>query len=115
MDEPRPAMPVVPPTELGLPQIVAALAHDMKNPLAALTNNLHFVVDAEGAAAGERAEALEDSIVVAEQLDHLLRNLELCGRGGAASSRSGPVALATLIDDAVHRATRMARAAGVTI
>ncbi len=108
-------MAVVPPHGLSLPQLLAALAHDLKNPLAALTTNLHFLTDASGGATAERDEALDDSLVVAEQLDLLLRNLELFARGDAPSSRTAQVALSSILDDALGRVERMARAAGVVI
>jgi signal transduction histidine kinase len=108
-------MPTVAPPGLTLPQLLAALAHDLKNPLAALTTNLHFLADAPTESEAERAEALDDSLVVSEQLDLLLRNLELFSRGDAPSSRSAPIVLSAIVDDALRRTERIARAAEVTI
>jgi signal transduction histidine kinase len=108
-------MAVVAPTTLSLPQLLAALTHDLKNPLAALTTNLHFMSDSSDDPAGERREALDDSMVVSEQLDLLLRNLELFARGEAPSSRTAQVALGSIVDEALRRVDRIARAAELTI
>ena len=67
--------------EADLGDLVVIMAHDLKNALAALTANLHFL-DGSMSEVGdpETAEALSDSVTLCQVLDHFLRNLDLLGR-----------------------------------
>ena len=57
------------------------MAHDLKNALAALSANLHYLEGSmpEGADT-DTVEALGDSVTLCHVLDHFLRNLDLIGR-----------------------------------
>lgn len=61
-------------------QLLAILAHDFRNPLAALCSNLDYLKTVAGAASRDSVEAIDDGIVSCDGLSHLIHNLELLGQ-----------------------------------
>ena len=72
----------------ALPELLALLAHDLKNPLAAVLANLAFI-DGSVASDPDLRDALADARLASELLQRLVSNLEMIGRelGDGASGR----------------------------
>lgn len=105
-----------PARESKLAEHVVILAHDLKNSLAALSANLHFL---EGVLAdtadGDSLEALGDSVMICQSLDHLLRNLDLLGRSEKLLVHRHLTSLRSVAGDISNRFQRQARSAGVEL
>jgi signal transduction histidine kinase len=110
------------PPDPDLPELVAMLAHDLKNPLAALMTNLHFVVSGGGIEA-EANEALADALALSDVLERILNNLDLLALQArderapppAAPSSRLPISIRRAARDLVHRAARQATSVSVEI
>ena len=63
-----------------LPELMAILAHDMRNPLSALLTNIHFVQSITSGSALDVDEALADSALSCSVLGQIIGNLEVIGR-----------------------------------
>ena len=96
--------------ELG--ELLILLAHDLKNPLAAVLTNLGFVggVLAEVGVESDANEALQDAQLACESLQRLVGNLEIVARDSAQQgSRSSPptdaspLDLSSVADEVVRR------------
>jgi K+-sensing histidine kinase KdpD len=95
--------------ELG--EVLSLLAHDLKNPLAAVLTNLGFVTasldDTDEAVRADAKEAMVDVQHACESLQRFVANLELIGR--AASGRVSllpyetPLDLGSVVDEVVDR------------
>ena len=95
--------------ELG--EVMALLAHDLKNPLAAVLTNLGFVTasldDPDDAVRADAKEAMVDVRHACESLQRFVANLELIGR--EASGRvslppdDAPLDLGSVVDEIVDR------------
>jgi two-component system sensor histidine kinase ChvG len=98
------------------------LAHDLKNPLAALLTNIVYVrtaianSDLPAADAASLLEALDDGNNACASMARMLGNLELLGWQLGDMPRSGnePIDLVAIIDSLVGRYTQMAAVARVT-
>lgn len=105
-----------PAREGKLAEHVVILAHDLKNSLAALSANLHFL---EGVLAdtadGDSLEALSDSVMICQSLDHLLRNLDLLGRSEKLLVHRHLTSLRAVAGDISARFQRQARSVGVEL
>ena len=95
--------------ELG--EVLSLLAHDLKNPLAAVLTNLGFVTasldDPDEAVRADAKEAMIDVRHACESLQRFVANLELIGR--EASGRmslppdESPLDLGSVVDEVVDR------------
>jgi K+-sensing histidine kinase KdpD len=93
---------------------VCVMAHDLKNPLAALVTNLHFVRSSLGDNGGaDVAEALGDSVALCEVLERFTGNLDLLAR--RLVGRPAMVSLRDTTEDLVGRQTPHAAALGVRL
>lgn len=101
-----------------LAELVVIMAHDLKNALAALSANLHYLegVMAETADT-DSVEALGDSVTLCHVLDHFLRNLDLIGRhdDDKIAVHKNLTSLRSIAAEVVGRFQREAKAAGVTL
>jgi signal transduction histidine kinase len=68
-----------------LPELMAILAHDMRNPLSALLTNIHFVQSIARGSALDIDEALTDSALSCSVLGQIIGNLEVLGRAFAGA------------------------------
>lgn len=97
---------------------VVVMAHDLKNVLAALSANLHFLESctADGGDA-EAADALSDSLTLCQVLDHFLRNLDLIGREDmpTLTVHKTLTSLRAIADDVSSRFQRQAETAGIQL
>ncbi len=84
----------------ALPELLALLAHDLKNPLAAVLANLAFL-DSSVEPDPDLRDALVDARLASELLQRLVSNLELIGRelGEGASGRPLEFSLRALLDE----------------
>jgi light-regulated signal transduction histidine kinase (bacteriophytochrome) len=100
------------PSEPTLAELVAVMAHDLNNPLAALVTNLSFIEGALGPApSGEVGDALGDAIMLCDVLRRLSRNLDLIARREGVSSGVTVADLGQLTREAVGRLQTQAAAA----
>ncbi len=74
-----------PPPQKQLPELLALLAHDLRNPLSALLTNINFVRSTLKDAASEVDEALSDSALSCSILGFFIGNLDVLGRSLADS------------------------------
>jgi K+-sensing histidine kinase KdpD len=99
-----------------LPELLALLAHDLRNPLAALLTNIGFVRSAVRPGATEIEEALSDSALSCALLAFFVGNLDVLGRSLSDSSPPRrPTAARQAVSDAVIRLGPQATLIGVRI
>jgi signal transduction histidine kinase len=98
-----------------LSELVMMMAHDLRNPLAALMTNLHFLQGAIAEPDQDALDALGDSVTLCEVMERFLRNLDLLARRKDASSRRQLVALGSIAHEAVSRVQSQAKAAGIDL
>ncbi len=116
VDPPAHEHPQSPHSELA--NRVVVMAHDLKNVLAALSANLHFL---EGTMAecgdDEAIDALNDSLTLCQVLDHFLKNLDLLGREEMPTLAVHKTlnSLRAIADDVVARFQRQAHTAGAEL
>lgn len=89
------------------------LAHDLKNPLAAILANLHFLLGS--ASDPEDAEAIQDSVALCSVLDRMISNLDLMARGPTIAPYRQPVGLVALAEQLVKRMALQASSTGVQL
>lgn len=113
--EPCERAPVA-PREPDLAQLMIMLAHDLRNPLTAVTTNLHFVRDALSSSLdADASEALTDSLLLCRMLERFIKNLDLVARNPPVSSRRTPCSLVRLAEEQVQKYADVACYAGVEV
>jgi signal transduction histidine kinase len=97
-------------------ELLELLAHDLRNPLAALTTNLHFVDGAleRAGGEGELREAMADALSLCASIERLVGNVHVLGAGAREANRT-PTALRPLVEAAVARIAPEAQAVGSRI
>jgi len=104
------------PSDAPLDELMAVMAHDLNNPLAALVTNLSFLESAiRPVATTDAIEALDDAQMLCDMLRRLIGNLDLVARREAASTGPSSVDLAVIVRDAVGRLGKQAAAAEVSL
>jgi len=101
-----------------LSELVVIMAHDLKNLLAALSANLHFLEGSIADAADtDSVEALSDSVTLCSVLDHFLRNLDLIGRFDSSkiAVHRSLTSLRSIAGDVTGKFQREAKSAGVDL
>jgi K+-sensing histidine kinase KdpD len=98
-----------------LSELVVMMAHDLKNSLAALMTNLHFLQGSISEPDQDALDALGDSVTLCEVLERFLCNLDLLARRRDITACPQPVGLGAIAHAAVHRVQSQAKAAGVEL
>lgn len=106
-------MPHSPAPDLS--DLVVIMAHDLKNPLAALMTNLHFLQGSLSAPDQDAADALGDSVTLCEVLERFLRNLDLLARKQEIAARRQSLGVSAMVQEAVNRAQSAASTAGIEL
>lgn len=107
-------------------QLLALLAHDLRNPLSAIHSNLGFLMSAfpAGERGGQKAsaqdeigEAVSDGLISCDGLTYIIDNIELFGQSlrEAQKPGRGECDLAALVSDVVARCTPTADSYGVKL
>jgi two-component system heavy metal sensor histidine kinase CusS len=98
-------------------QLLALLAHDLRNPLSALHSNAGYLQAAFGGDGGELHEALDDVVSSCASLGHIIDNLELLGLSMDASTRFErvPLSLTDIVTEAVEQCRSLAASYRVEI
>jgi signal transduction histidine kinase len=99
----------------SLPDLVAVMTHDLKNPLAALVTNLHFVRESIESADPEVVEAVSDSVILCESLDRLIRALDLVGHPPVSRARAFSTNLDSLLTELHDKLTPHAAAQQIAL
>ncbi len=94
-----------------LGEALSLLAHDLKNPLAAVLTNLAYVGSAlqeERSVSEDVREAMTDARLACESLQRFVHNLELFGRDAAGRAsmpplETAPLDLRSVVDDVLER------------
>jgi K+-sensing histidine kinase KdpD len=99
-----------------LPELMAILAHDLRNPLSALLTNIHFIQSAARGTAQDVDEALADSVLSCAILGQVIGNLEVLG-GAFGSLCPSPTSVATrdAANQALARAAPQATLSGIAM
>jgi signal transduction histidine kinase len=95
-------------------QLIALVAHDLRNPLSALQSNVSFVACATSISEPERQEALDDAAISCEALAHIIDNLDIVSQfllGRRQASRMRISALG-VVNEVVTRFDRLAQSHG---
>ena len=104
------------PDETPLDDLVAVMAHDINNPLAALATNLDFLAGALPPEASEDAsEALADARMLCDMLRRLASNLDLLSRRDEVGSGKQPCDLGAFARDVVGRYEKQAEASELAL
>lgn len=105
-------------------QLLALLAHDLRNPLSAIHSNLGFLTSVfpaageQGRSASEDVcEAVSDGLISCDGLTYIIDNIELFGQSLRDAQKPGRVEcdLAALVSDVVARCTPAADSYGVKL
>ncbi len=91
-------------------QLLALLAHDLRNPLSALHSNAGYLQAAFGGDGGELHEALDDVVSSCASLGHIIDNLELLGLSldSASHFERVPLSLTDIVTEAVEQCRSLA-------
>lgn len=103
--------------DASLEELMAVMAHDLNNPIAALITNLSFVETSLAPGLGtETAEALADAQMLCDVLRRLAGNIDLVARrGGPTSGASAACDLVLVGREAIGRLDKQAGAAEVEL
>jgi two-component system, OmpR family, sensor histidine kinase KdpD len=98
-------------------QLLALLAHDLRNPLSALHSNVAFLGSVLEGQDQDVADALTDGLVSCDGLNHIIDNIDLLGQYLRKSSvpPRGPLSPFALVDETVKRCARTAHSHNVTL
>lgn len=98
-------------------ELLALIAHDLRNPLSALSSNLGFLASVSGTNDRDVAEAIQDSLISCDGLSHLIDNIDLFGQELRAQDAHaiGPLSIGPLIASTVTRCTQVAASHGLQL
>ena len=98
-------------------QLIALVAHDLRNPLSALHSNVSFVASSTDVGDPERQEALDDAGVSCEALAHIIDNLDVVSQFLLGRRQSSRIRISTagVVSEVVGRCERIARSHGVLL
>lgn len=102
--------------DASLEELMAVMAHDLNNPIAALITNLSFLESALApGTSAEAAEALSDAQMLCDVLRRLASNLDLVARRGGPQGAITGFDVAQLGREAIGRLDKQAAAAEVEL
>jgi signal transduction histidine kinase len=107
---------VATPLPSHLSELMALLAHDMRNPLSAVLTNVNFVKSTVRGRAPEVDEALSDSAISCTMLGQVISNLDVLARALAATPLAKqPTMAKRAADEAAARFEPQAAVTGVRL
>lgn len=100
-----------------LSELLAMIAHDLRNPLSAIGSNVGFIGSLVDETDEDASEALRDSVVSCDGLLHIIDNVDLLALalGGGRVSAPGPMAIVPLVTDIVTKNQATAASHGVEL
>lgn len=99
-----------PPDSKTIGELLALLAHDLRNPLSALHSNLGFLKSLPVEGDPDVTEAIDDGVVSCDGLSHIIDNIDLFGQALRGAEPTGG-SRSDLVQVARQVVTRSARAA----
>jgi signal transduction histidine kinase len=105
-----------PASEL-IPELLALVAHDLRNPLSALRSNLGFIGSVAERVDQDAREAVADAMVSCDGLAQIIDNLEVVifALNRTQPPELGPVLLAQAVGESINASRSMARSHGVEL
>ena len=105
-----------PASEL-IPELLALVAHDLRNPLSALRSNLGFIGSVAERVDQDAREAVADAMVSCEGLAQIIDNLEVVifALNRAQAPELAPVLLVQAVGESINACRSMARSHGVEL
>lgn len=100
-----------------LADLLALIAHDLRNPLSALQSNISFVGSVLRPEDEDAREAMADAIISCDGVLRIIDNAELLGMelGGRRDFEKLPVKLSALIEEVANRCRTTAQSYGVEV
>jgi signal transduction histidine kinase len=101
-----------------LGELLALVAHDLRNPLSALQSNLGYLESIVPSGDLELAGALEDGVASCDGLNHVIGNLDLVGqllRGAAGAEPRTRVDVLQLVEEVLASSQPTAASHGVAL
>jgi signal transduction histidine kinase len=95
-------------------QLIALVAHDLRNPLSALQSNVSFVACSSNISDPERQEALDDAGISCEALAHIIDNLDVVSQFMLGRRQSSRIRISAVgvVNEVSSRFERLARSHG---
>lgn len=103
----------------ALGELLALVAHDLRNPLSALHSNLGFLRSVLDAADPDAREAIDDGLVSCDGLAHIIDNIDLLSGAlrdpGRVPEAGSFVDVGAVVEEVVHATRAMAGSHGVEL
>lgn len=98
-------------------QLLALLAHDLRNPLSAIHSNIGFLAAILEGRDDEVSDALTDGLISCDGLSHIIDNIDLLGHvlREASSPPRAPFEVCGLVADVVSRCGSVAQSHRITL
>jgi K+-sensing histidine kinase KdpD len=98
-------------------ELLNALSHDLRNPLAVIVTNLEFArrLQERGEIEGELADAVIDAAAACDILRRIVGNLDVLVKGKELAASMHELELAALVEEAARRCRTRAERAGISI
>jgi signal transduction histidine kinase len=100
-----------------LREVLHALSHDVRNPLAAIVTNLEFArrLCERTRVDPDVSEAVHDSMTACDVLRRIIANLDVLVKGSELVASMHEIDLATVVEDVARRCRARAEQAGVVV
>ncbi len=98
-------------------QLLALLAHDLRNPLSAIHSNIGFLAAILDGRDAEVSEALDDGLISCDGLSHIIDNIDLLGHvlRQADGPSQAPFEVQPLVMDVISRCGSVSQSHAVTL
>jgi signal transduction histidine kinase len=100
-----------------LGELLALIAHDLRNPLSALRSNVGFIESLIEKPDDDSKEAIADALVSCDTIAHIIDNVELLIHelSGAEAQGRSPIPIGAVVVEAVERSKPLAQSHRVNV